>query len=33
MKIMKRNGTLLRIGDVAGITKVSIHTLRYWENV
>ena len=30
---MKRNGTLLRIGDVAGITKVSIHTLRYWENV
>ena len=30
---MKRNGTLLRIGDVAGMTKVSIHTLRYWENV
>lgn len=31
--MMKRNGTLLRIGDVAGMTKVSIHTLRYWENV
>ena len=30
---MKRNGTLLRIGDVAGMTNVSIHTLRYWENV
>lgn len=30
---MERNGTLLRIGDVAGMTNVSIHTLRYWENV
>ena len=30
---MKRDETLLRIGDVAGMTKVSIHTLRYWENV
>lgn len=29
---MKRNGMLLRIGDVADMTQVSIHTLRYWEN-
>ena len=30
---MKENRGLLRIGDVAGISKVPIHTLRYWESV
>jgi len=30
---MKENRGLLRIGDVAEITKVPIHTLRYWESM
>ena len=30
---MKKDGKLLRIGDVARITRMSIHTLRYWEKM
>jgi len=30
---MKGNRGLLRIGDVADITKLPIHTLRYWESM
>jgi DNA-binding transcriptional MerR regulator len=31
--IMKGIGRILRIGDVARITRMSIHTLRYWERM
>ena len=30
---MKDNGSLLRIGEVAEIIEVPIHTLRYWERM
>ena len=30
---MKKNGTLLRIGEVAEIIGVPVHTLRYWERM
>jgi len=30
---MKENRGLLRIGDVAEIIKMPIHTLRYWESM
>ena len=30
---MKGIGRILRIGDVARITRMSIHTLRYWERM
>lgn len=33
MKVMKEERRLLRIGDVAAIIRVPIHTLRYWENM
>jgi DNA-binding transcriptional MerR regulator len=30
---MKNDGSLLRIGEVAEIIEVPIHTLRYWERM
>jgi DNA-binding transcriptional MerR regulator len=29
----QKNETLLRIGEVAGIVGVPVHTLRYWERM
>ena len=31
--MMKDNGRLLRIGEVAEILAVPVHTLRYWERM
>ena len=31
--IQKKNETLLRIGEVAEIVEVPVHTLRYWERM
>ena len=33
LEIMKDNGRLLRIGEVADSMEVAIHTLRYWERM
>jgi DNA-binding transcriptional MerR regulator len=35
LKVMKEDSDrrLLRIGDVAGIVRVPVHTLRYWESM
>jgi DNA-binding transcriptional MerR regulator len=32
-KVMKKQEKLLRIGDVAAIAGVPVHTLRYWEHM
>ena len=32
-RIMKDGGRLLRIGEVAEIMEVPIHTIRYWERM